>query len=436
MARLEESRISGPGNGKVMYIPPMDPWGARFFAAAFRSIGYDARALTEDASTLATGMKHTAGGECVPCPSTVGALLSAMRRDGVDPDKVIFFMPTACGPCRFGQYAKLNRLIFDRNDWRNIRIMSPSAENAYEGIDRNARILLFHAVVCADVMRKMLHRVRPYEMDRGSVDNLVERHTQNLEAAFSAGDRKRIDNHVRACALELSVLPRYGAPRPLVGVVGEIYVRCNPFLNNDVCRRIEELGGEAWLAPIGEWIFYTSRLRRLLVRAQEKGAAALIERARLWLETRFFFNRIERHYYDLAADILHDRHEHPIDDVLEEGMKFLPWQFEGEAVLTLGRAALFVKKDGAKAVVNASPMFCMPGTITTSIFPKLEKDLNVPVICNFYDGSGNPNQSLVPVMHYVAEPFRAGEAAERSHRAEGTKNLPRKVTRKMLAGVE
>jgi predicted nucleotide-binding protein (sugar kinase/HSP70/actin superfamily) len=87
--------------------------------------------------------------------------------------------------------------------------------------------------------------------------------------------------------------------------------------------------------------------------------------------------------------------------VIAEGARHMPWQFQGEAVLTLGRAALFVTRDGARAVVNASPMFCMPGTVTTSVFPKLEAELGVPVICNFYDGSGDPNQSLVPVMHYL-----------------------------------
>ena len=434
MARLEESRISGPGNGKVMYIPPMEPWGARFFAAAFRSIGYDARALTEDASTLAMGMKHTAGGECVPCPSTTGALLSAMERDEVDPDKVIFFMPTACGPCRFGQYAKLNKMIFARKSWENVQIMSPSAENAYEGIDTNARILLYHALICADIMRKLTHRVRPYEIDKGAVDHIVEHYTVKMEEAFSAGNKAQVENHVAACSRDLLALPKFKAERPLVGVVGEIYVRCDPFLNDDVCRRIEELGGEAWLAPISEWIFYTNHLRHLLIKEQSKGAGAIVERARIWLETRLFFNRIEHNYYKLASDILHDRHEHPIDQVLDEGMKYLPWQFEGEAVLTLGRAALFVKKDGAKAIVNASPMFCMPGTITTSIFPSLEKDLGVPIICNFYDGSGNPNQSLVPVMHYVAEPYRAKQSAERKQHANATRSIPRRMTRKILAG--
>ncbi len=434
MSRMEESRISGPGDGKVMYIPPMEPWGARFFAAAFRNFGYDARALTEDASTLAAGLKHTGGGECVPCPSTTGALISAMERDGVDPDKVIFFMPTACGPCRFGQYAKLDRMIFAKKGWDGVQIMSPSAENAYEGLDQSARILLYHALIVADIMRKFTHRVRPYEIDKGSVDNLVENYTRQMEEAFAAGDKRKVETLVQAASRALAALPKLKAPRPLVGVVGEIYVRCDPFLNNDVCRRIEELGGEAWLAPISEWVFYTNHLRHLLVKEQSKGVGALLERARVWLETRLFFNRIERNYYDLASDVLGDRHEHPIDQVMEEGLRYLPWQFEGEAVLTLGRAALFVKKDGAKAIVNASPMFCMPGTITTSIIPRLEKELGVPFVCNFYDGSGDPNQSLVPVMHYVTEPYRAAQVSERKRSAtNATRHIPRKVTRKMLA---
>ncbi|MDR1536004.1 MAG: hypothetical protein LBU64_13085 [Planctomycetota bacterium] len=402
MARLEESRISGPGAGKVMYIPPMEPWGARFFAAAFRHIGYDARALSEDASSLALGLKHTGGGECVPCPSTTGALLAAMERDGVDPARTIFFMPTACGPCRFGQYSRLDRLIFEKKGWDKIQIMSPSAENAYEGLDNNARILLYHALVLSDIMRKFVHRIRPYELEDGATDRTVEEHTRLLEEALARGDKAKAAELVESTAQALAALPKHPGRRPLIGVVGEIYVRCDPFLNHDLCRRIEELGGEAWLAPISEWIFYTNHLRHLLVREQSRGPAAILERLRIWLETRLFFDRVERLYYRRAAPVLEDRHEHPIDQVMREGMNYLPWQFEGEALLTLGRASLFVKRDGAKAIVNASPMFCMPGTITASIFPRLEKELGVPVICNFYDGSGEPNQSLVPVMHYVA----------------------------------
>ena len=417
-----------------MYVPAMEPWGTRLGAAAFRSAGYDARPLSADQSTLAVGLKNTGGGECVPCPSTAGQLIQAMERDGVPPGKVIFFMPTACGPCRFGQYAKLDRMIFARKGWEEIRIISPSAENAYEGIDAGTRMLLYHALVVADVMRKLTHRTRPYEIDRGSVDSIVENCTRDLENAFARGDKQAVEKLVAGCARDLSVLPKYAAPRPLVGVVGEIYVRCDPFLNNDLARRIEELGGEAWLAPIGEWMLYCNHLRALIAREQSKGVGAMVARARIWLETKLFFERVEKRYYELAADVLHDRHEHPMREVLAEGARYLPWQFEGEAILTLGRASLFVKRDGAKAIVNASPMFCMPGTITTSLFPSLEKELEVPVVCNFYDGSGDPNQSLMPMMHYLTEPYRAEQARERKITARMMeRRASRKFGKKLLA---
>ena len=42
----------------------------------------------------------------------------------------------------------------------------------------------------------------------------------------------------------------------MIGIVGEIYIRSNRFSNEDVVRQIEKLGGEAWVAPISEWLLY------------------------------------------------------------------------------------------------------------------------------------------------------------------------------------
>ncbi len=403
MARIEEQRIVGPGEGKVLFLPPMEPFGARLMAAVFRSIGYVAEVLAEDDETLALGLKHTAGGECVPCPTTLGALMKAMQKRNLPPDKVIFFMPTACGPCRFGQYAKLDSLVFHKQGWDGIRIMSPSAENAYAGLDDGARKRLWHAIVVSDVMRKLAQKTRPYEMDKGETDRVIEEQMKRLESAFAEVDISPVTAVLARAVDAVGKIRKTSQTRPLVGVVGEIYVRSDPFINNDVCRRIEQLGGEAWLAPISEWVLYTNHLAGLIIKEQEKGLTAVLRKVRNWIETNLFFEKVEHLYYDIADPILHDRREYPIPEVMEEGMKYLPWQFEGEAVLTLGRGALFVKGDGAKAIVNASPMFCMPGTVTTSIFPKCEEDWGVPVICNFYDGSGDPNQSLVPVMHYLCE---------------------------------
>lgn len=407
MARSEESRIDGPGKGEVMFVPVMEPYCVRIMISVFKSIGYDARPLPENDETLAIGFKHTAGGECIPCPITTGAVISAIERENIDPAKAVLFMPTACGPCRFGQYAKLDKIIFEKKGWDAIRIMSPSAENAYEGLPTGARLRLWHGLLLGDIFRKLACRLRPYEVNAGETDRVIDKHMDRMAKLFEGSDISSAGKLLGEAAAELRALPRHNVKKPLVGIVGEIYVRSDPFINGNLIRRIEELGGEAWLAPFAEWIFYTMRIRHLLAKQKGLSLSSIAEKAIAWLENNFIFERWEHHYYNIAGDLLKDRLEHPMDEVMAAGEKYMPWQFEGESIITLGRAELFVKKDGAKAIVNASPMFCMPGTVTTSIFPVLEKELDVPVICNFYDGSGDPNKSLAPVMHYLVEGQKA-----------------------------
>ncbi len=50
--------------------------------------------------------------------------------------------------------------------------------------------------------------------------------------------------------------------KPLIGIVGEIFVRLNRFSNEDVIRKIEQFGGEAWIAPLTEWILYVNTISK------------------------------------------------------------------------------------------------------------------------------------------------------------------------------
>jgi predicted nucleotide-binding protein (sugar kinase/HSP70/actin superfamily) len=96
-----------------------------------------------------------------------------------------------------------------------------------------------------------------------------------------------------------------------------------------------------------------------------------------------------------------DRHEPPMADVLEEGMPHIPLNFEGEAIITIGRAVLFAKHDKVDMVVNAAPFGCMPGTLTTAIMRKLQDDLGIPVVGMFYDGTPGLNKALEPFIESI-----------------------------------
>lgn len=413
MSRTEERRLVENKEGKILLVPNMEPYCVKIMHSVFNSIGYNAHVLEESDETLSIGFKHTSGGECIPCPITTGALIKAMEENNYPPEKVALFMPTACGPCRFGQYAKLNELIFKKKGWDKIEILSPTAENAYDGMPTRARINLWKALLIGDIYRKISCKIRPYEVNKGETDKVIEKHINLMSDYFKQFDVSKASSMIKDCVKEVQSIETRDEKRPLIGIVGEIYVRSDSYINNDLIKRIEELGGEAWLTPFSEWIFYTIRVKELLAEQGDisnKGIIGKIKsvknKAINWLENTLVFEKWEKEFYSAASPLLDDRHEWEIEDVMEEGLKYMPWQFEGESVLTIGRAKLFVTKDGAKAIVNASPMFCMPGTVTTSIFPVVEKELGVPIICNFYDGSGDPNKSLAPVMHYLVEDMK------------------------------
>ncbi len=397
----------------IVFVPPMEEFAAHLAAAVFRSEGVNARVLVENAETLAIGLQHTGGGECAPCPSTTGALIAAVQAERLPPEKVVFLMPTTCGPCRFGQYKELNRQIFKRQGWGAIRMLSPGADNSYGGLSAGTRVWLWRGMVMSDVLRKLMHRTRPYETRPGETDALLARHFKRILDAFEQRDKRAVDVQLKHAVAALSQMPTSARNRPLVGVVGEIYVRFNTFLNADLCRSIEQLGGEASVAPMSEWVLYTNALRRLNAEFKTTGLKGLPTRLRCALEHHLLFMPVERHYHKLAAPVLGDHAEPTITEVMNAGRELLPWHCAGETILTLGRAALFVTRDKAKAIVNASPTFCMPGTISSSIFPVLERRLNIPVVCNFYDGSGHGNAGLTPMMHYLTHPERGKPAVGR-----------------------
>jgi len=120
---------------RTIWIPRMHHVGAQLGAAAMRAHGYDARVLPlETDESFEIGRRLTSGAECLPTVTTIGAMVAKLREIDADPKEHAFFMATAAGPCRFGQYALKHRLILNSLGYQDVPIMSPSATNSYQGL--------------------------------------------------------------------------------------------------------------------------------------------------------------------------------------------------------------------------------------------------------------------------------------------------------------
>jgi hypothetical protein len=113
---MNMNRKNGSLNGRTLYVPRLSIDGASTFAAAFRSMGYDAQLVPEsDTYTNDLARQYTIGEECYPQIITLGSFLKVIEDSNFDPQKTAFLMFTTGGPCRFGQYTELIKKILEEN---------------------------------------------------------------------------------------------------------------------------------------------------------------------------------------------------------------------------------------------------------------------------------------------------------------------------------
>ncbi|MFQ5818094.1 MAG: hypothetical protein ACE5H2_09110 [Terriglobia bacterium] len=403
--------------GKKVWIPRMSYGSARAFAAAFRSIGVDAECTPpSDERTRELGAKYTCGEECYPLKVTLGDFLKLLEQPGVDPNQVAFFMPTARGPCRFGQYAPYIRRVLASNGYPEAMVLSSNGAMGYSDLGELAGVFVrtgWRTLVAADILLKLLLKTRPYERESGSADAVYEACLDDLcrtlEVAYrNAGEQLEAvkDSLLQARARFRTLAARYERERPLVGIVGEIFCRLNTFSNDEIVRRLEESGCEVWMSDIAEWIWYTN--------AEQLQALRREGRARSWstLRAKLRARFQKRDEWELGEVFRQDfrGYEEPEDiaEVLHYAEPYLPtWGASGEMVVNVGRAVYLAKK-GVDGVLDISPFTCMNGIVCEAIYPRVSADLGGIPIRNFYfDGTQSDLDRDIAIYVELACSYRA-----------------------------
>ena len=181
--------------------------------------------------------------------------------------------------------------------------------------------------------------------------------------------------------------------------MGEIYIRSNRFSNDDLVKRVEEFGGEAWLAPITEWINYVNYMGRKRS-TQKRSLSNLLS----MVLTDHIQRKDEHRMEEIFSEYLRYGREPQVRQVIHDASPYIDESFEGEAILSVGKSIDFIRK-GASGIINAMPFTCMPGTISSAVMKLIQNKYGVPVLNIAYDGQGltNITTRLEAFMHQVKE---------------------------------
>jgi len=212
---------------------------------------------------------------------------------------------------------------------------------------------------------------------------------RNIEEALEAGEDVRpLAVEIRAAFDAIPVDRSQSKPR--IGLVGEIYVRCNDFANRFVVRRLESLGAEVAVPPVEEWIDYIDHKRREDLRIDRDYRALLVEHAKEWVKERDV-RTLSAPFRGALRDFWLEEHT---PAVLARASRYIAPEVRGEAALSIGRAVEYAER-GFAGIVNVMPFNCMPGTIVNALMRRFVTDhRNIPYLQLQFDGHEQAGEDL------------------------------------------
>lgn len=391
------------GSDRTVLIPNMSAhaWALK---GAFEACGMKSDILPEpDEETLEWGRRYTTGKECFPCIVTTGDMAKFVNRPDFDRDKYAFFMGGSGGPCRFGQYNALQRMVLDQLGYPDVPIYAPNqASSFYDDIGIVGRKLLeqgWKGMIAMDLLEKCQRETRPYEKRKGAANEAFDKSVQIVYEAIR--DETNLIEALKKCRkIFEGVEVDRGVKKPVIGLVGEFYVRANSFSNQNLVEKIEALGGEVWSAPILEWFLY-----RNVRRAMRSWIAGDIG---LWVKNHLKDIVMKKQEHELAGvfhGFLRNSEEPSSKEVLELAAPYVHKTFEGEAIMTVGKAIDFINKD-LSGVVSVMPFTCMPGTISDALIKRVRDEMGeFPFLNMVYDGieQATSMTRLEAFMHQAGE---------------------------------
>jgi predicted nucleotide-binding protein (sugar kinase/HSP70/actin superfamily) len=334
-----------------------------------------------------------------------------------NPADYVYFMPESDGPCRFGMYNKFHRLVLDTiSAYKDVMISYLSTEDSYDTSQilpkkeaSNFKKLAYVSTLIADVFDRISWRVRPYEKQKGSCDILVQRYLWNFIRLIQEKGRylpfSEMFDMLSEMAKEATKLIDPKIPRkPQIGIVGEIYLRSHPQSNQNIIRKIEELGGEVTNASLGEWMNYVTfegirKLKREIQKdLRERNWKSLISHWKAWLskdiEAKYQRMR-QQQVYGAVKKYLDIHEDHDIKELEKKLDNKSIYSFEvgTEACLSIAGAISYIEEN-FHGVVNVFPFTCMPSTICSAILRPMLRERHIPYIDAPYDGTIQLNREI------------------------------------------
>jgi predicted nucleotide-binding protein (sugar kinase/HSP70/actin superfamily) len=257
--------------------------GSDVLAECFSVFGYKAKKLERSPDITCMDGRKALGGEdiCLPGIMTLEDMIHRLKSRAFDRHREAFFQGSSEGPCRYGMYSFTMRRVLDEMGYEDVPVVTVGSKDDNAGLGIRFGIFTWAALVTHDLLLRMLHRTRPYEVNKGESDKVfaeaIKRLLQEIPIAeakmpkwwvaslINASHLRRFESVLRWARKKFQNVSKKKIDLPLIGLIGEFYVRGSEDANQKVIRKLEEQGAEVWAAPMTEFFAYANYIRKKLL---------------------------------------------------------------------------------------------------------------------------------------------------------------------------
>ncbi len=357
---VQRTRQPVPKQFEIVFNPPQDE--KAIGSLGIPNLGLVAPAFRESAkilnvallvppvtrNTISLGTRYSPEFACLPFKAILGTFIECLEMGAET-----LFMVTSSNACRMGYYAKVYEEILLDMGYKFKFLKHPSSQNGITDILKRVKRFTDNAswwkvieayrlgtskLKALDDLERKMERNRPYFIDHGEAERVFHETIRAIDAARTLGQLRQTvrDNNRR-----LDSIPRDNSVVPLkVGLVGELFVVMEPYVNLNLEAEIGKLGVE-------------------VVRNRSTFFSEYMQMAS-------YLNVLNRDKKNLA------KYAYPYmrRDVGGHGMESMAEK-------------VHLAQEGFDGLVHVVPFTCMPETIAQNIMPVTEENLPVlTMVCD------------------------------------------------------
>lgn len=255
---------------KIICIPNLSESFSYVIASAIKRQGYKTKILPiADERAKALGKIYVHNDICYPAQVNIGEMLAMLEVEKESPDveKYAFGLAKNCDNCRAGQYAGLARKALDDAGYDHIPIITTGKDtrDMHPGfaLGTGFQISMVYGMAVLDALEEMRLKMRPYEIEKGSVDRVFWKHIHRLADYLEKGTFGAAKILDEAITEFNGVQIDEKAKKPKVFIIGEILINFHPTANENIVRYLENNGMEPVLPS------YIDFFRRDVIKTKE-----------------------------------------------------------------------------------------------------------------------------------------------------------------------